>query len=401
MQSQQPHFDVVIVGGGLIGASQALCLAKRCPNLKIAVIEAFAASDKAQPSFDDRSIAIAHHSANYLKRLGLFQPYASYVSAIETVQVSDKGHFGKTHISAQEYQVEALGYVVEVKPFGLALHKQLAGENITLFCPNKVTAISQQQHANQLTLDDHSTFSAALIIVADGAQSAGRRLLNVEFTQQAYQQSAIIANIEVAGDHQQQAFERFTEHGPMALLPMSDHRYSLVWCAAPHEIESLIAADDTAFLSQLQQAFGYRAGRFCKVGMRAQYPLIKGQASQFISHRAVIIGNAAHAVHPIAGQGFNLGVRDIELLVEIIAQARATGQDIGDYAVLKQYQAQRKRDIGTVLCLTDSLVKLFSNSSRAFALGRSIGLSCLNHSSTLKKPLAKQLMGHTRQGFLS
>ena len=401
MQSQQPHFDVVIVGGGLIGASQALCLAKQCPDLKVAVIEAFAAGDKAQPSFDDRSIAIAHHSADYLNKLGLFQPYAPYVSAIETVQVSDRGHFGKTHISAQEYQVEALGYVVEVKPFGVALHHLFTSHNISLFCPNKVTAISQQQDTNQLTLDNGSTLSAALIIVADGAQSAGRRLLNVEFTQQAYQQSAIIANIEVSGGHQQQAFERFTEHGPMALLPMSDNRYSLVWCVAPHEVESLIAADDAAFLSQLQQAFGYRAGYFCKVGMRAHYPLIKGQASQFISHRAVIIGNAAHAVHPIAGQGFNLGVRDIELLVSILQQAQSENKDIGSYEVLKHYQAQRKHDIGTVLCLTDSLVKLFSNSSRAFALGRSIGLSCLNQSATLKKPLAKQLMGHTRQGFLS
>ncbi|MDP5214922.1 2-octaprenyl-6-methoxyphenyl hydroxylase [Pseudoalteromonas tunicata] len=393
------QFDVVILGGGLIGASQALCLAKSCPQLRIAVVEAFTANDSAQPSFDDRSIAIAHHSAKYLSKLGLFNQSAPYVETIASVQVSDRGHFGKTNISAAEYQVPALGYVAEVRPFGIMLHQQLVQQGITLFCPHTVSAIELSANVNILTLNDNQQLSAKLVIVADGAQSTSRAMLKIDFKPESYPQSAIIANIEVSGGHHQRAFERFTEHGPMALLPMSQNRYSLVWCVHPDAVADLMQASDDEFLAQLQKAFGYRAGHFIKVGVKAQYPLTKGQASQFIAHRTAIIGNAAHTVHPIAGQGFNLGVRDIQLLVDLIKTAHNQGLDIGTYPVLKHYQQQRQQDIGTVLCLTDSLVKLFSNSARFIALGRSIGLLSLELSKGLKKPLAKQLMGHTRQGL--
>jgi len=230
-------------------------------------------------------------------------------------------------------------------------------------------------------------------VIADGAHSQSRKLANIEFNTRAYQQAAIIANIEVAGGHHHHAFERFTEYGPMALLPMSNNRYSLVWCMEPEQVEHYMTLEDDAFLAALQKAFGYCGGSFSKVGMRASYPLVYGKAESLSSHRTVLIGNAGHAIHPIAGQGFNLGLRDVQLLCDM-----ANRSDLGDYAFTRYYSQTRSKDITTVMTLTDSLVRLFSNSSRLLALGRSIGLFSMDLFSSLKTPLAKQLMGQVKQG---
>ena len=391
------HFDVVIVGGGLVGATQALCLAKSCPQLNIAVVEAFEATQKNQPSFDDRSIAIAEQSAQYLKNFNLFHESFSYCEAIKTVHVTDKGHFGKATITAKEYQLDALGYVAEVKPLGHALHKLLdEAENITVFCPDQVMAHRFTQDLALIELKSGIKLSSALVVVADGGQSVSRDLLHIDFKKQAYEQSALIANIEVAGGHNNQAFERFTQFGPMALLPMSQNRYSLVWCQSPEKAQNALELTEREFISQLQTAFGFSAGRFSQVGMRACYSLALGRAERIVQHRVAVIGNAAHLVHPIAGQGFNLGLRDIQTLVTKIEQAHKNNQDIGCFEVLRAFELERKKDLDKVLMLTDGLVRLFSNSSRMLALTRSIGLVSMDLCSDLKQPLAKQLMGKVK-----
>jgi len=396
------QFDVVITGGGLVGATQALCLAKSCPQLNIAVVEAIEATEKNQPSFDDRSIAIAEQSALYLKRFNLFNENLSYCEAIKTVHVTDKGHFGKATITAQEYQLEALGYVAEVKPLGHALYKQLdETKNITVFCPDQVVAHSFTQDLALIELKSGKQLSSSLIIVADGGQSVSRDLLHIDFKKQAYEQSALIANIEVAGGHNNQAFERFTQFGPMALLPMSQNRYSLVWCQSPEKAQNSLNLPEKEFISQLQAAFGFSAGQFTQVGMRACYPLALGRAERIVQHRVAVIGNAAHLVHPIAGQGFNLGLRDIQTLVTKIEQAQNLNQDIGCFEVLRAFELERKKDLDTVLTLTDGLVRLFSNSSRMLALTRSIGLVSMDLCSDLKQPLAKKLMGKVKASLSS
>ncbi|WP_417699031.1 2-octaprenyl-6-methoxyphenyl hydroxylase [Pseudoalteromonas lipolytica] len=387
------QFDVVIIGGGLAGASCALGLKHSNKQLSIAVIEANEVSANYHPSFDDRSIALAQQSVQYLQFINAFDCQAQFAAAIEKVTVSDRGHFGKTHIDCHEYAQDALGYVVEVNPFGRSLHQQLTRTDVSLFCPDTVAKIEYQADAANVTLSSGEQLSAKLVVIADGANSSSRKLANIEFNTRPYQQGAIIANIEVAGGHHHHAFERFTEHGPMALLPMSNNRYSLVWCMEPEHIDAHMALSDDAFLAALQKSFGYRAGTFSKVGMRASYPLVYGKVDALSSHRTVLIGNAGHAIHPIAGQGFNLGLRDVQLLCDM-----AHRSDLGDYAFTRYYSQVRSQDIATVMTLTDSLVRLFSNSSRMLALGRSIGLFSMDLFSSLKTPLAKQLMGQVKQG---
>ena len=387
------QFDIVIIGGGMAGASCALGLKQSNKQLSIAVIEANEVSADYHPSFDDRSIALAQQSVQYLKSINAFDCQAPFAAAIKKVTVSDRGHFGKTHIDCQEYGHDALGYVVEVNPFGRSLHQQLTRTDVSLFCPDTVAKLEYQSDFANITLSSGEQLSAKLVVIADGAHSQSRKLANIEFNTRAYQQAAIIANIEVAGGHHNHAFERFTEHGPMALLPMSNNRYSLVWCMEPEQIEHTMALEDDAFLAALQKAFGYCGGSFSKVGMRASYPLVYGKAESLSSHRTVLIGNAGHAIHPIAGQGFNLGLRDVQLLCDM-----ANRDDLGDYAFTRYYSQTRSKDITTVMTLTDSLVRLFSNSSRLLALGRSIGLFSMDLFSSLKTPLAKQLMGQVKQG---
>ncbi len=387
------QFDVVIIGGGMAGASCALGLKQSNKQLSIAVIEANEVSADYHPSFDDRSIALAQQSVQYLKSINAFDCQAPFAAAIEKVTVSDRGHFGKTHIDCQEYGHDALGYVVEVNPFGRSLHQQLTRTDVSLFCPDTVAKLEYQSDCANITLSSGEQLNAKLVVIADGAHSQSRKLANIEFNTRAYQQAAIIANIEVAGGHHHHAFERFTEHGPMALLPMSNNRYSLVWCMEHEQIEHTMALEDDAFLAALQKAFGYCGGAFSKVGMRASYPLVYGKAESLSSHRTVLIGNAGHAIHPIAGQGFNLGLRDVQLLCDM-----ANRDDLGDYAFTRYYSQTRSKDITTVMTLTDSLVRLFSNSSRLLALGRSIGLFSMDLFSSLKTPLAKQLMGQVKQG---
>ena len=387
-------FDVVIVGGGLVGASCALGLKSAAPDLSIAVIEANKVSTDYHPSFDDRSIALAEQSVEYLKTINAFDTTASFAAAIEKVTVSDRGHFGKTHINCHDYQQQALGYVVEVNPFGRSLHQQLAKTDITFYCPDTLSELEYHSDYVALTLSSDQQLTAKLLVIADGANSPTRQLTNIDFATTPYQQAAIIANIEVAGGHNNHAYERFTEHGPMALLPMSNNRYSLVWCMEPEQIDEIMALDDAAFVNALQTAFGYRAGQFTKVGMRASYPLVYGRAESLTSHRTVLVGNAGHAIHPIAGQGFNLGLRDVQLLSALVAQV----PPLGDYQFTANYAKQRQHDINTVMTLTDALVRLFSNSSRLLAFGRSCGLLAMSLNNTLKTPLAKQFMGQVTQG---
>lgn len=389
------QFDVIVIGGGLAGASCALSIAKTNPSLTIAVVEANQVTGDYHPSFDDRSIALAQQSVEYLQQLNLFETNASYSAAIKKVSVSDRGHFGKTHINCDAFAKPSLGYVVEVNPFGRALYQRLAQTNIAVYCPDSVSAIKQSLNSNELTLQSGEQLSAKLLVIADGAQSPTRKLLGLGFYTQPYEQGAIIANVEVAGGHNNHAYERFTEHGPIALLPMSNNRYSLVWCMAKQRVEQCIALNDNEFLNALQSAFGYRAGQFTKVGARASYPLVYGQAESLTAHRTVVIGNAAHAIHPIAGQGFNLGLRDVQVLSQLIASSK---NELGSYAFNREYSHKRSSDIKTVMTLTDALVRLFSNSSRVLALGRSIGLFSMDLFPALKAPLAKQLMGQVKQG---
>src|SRR5690606_16002475 len=281
---------------------------------------------------------------------------------------------------------------LEVEHMGALLTDKLATKSgLTRFAPATISEITPQQQRQHLRLADGRELSCKLLVIAEGGLSASRALAGFSTAEKPYQQHAIIANLALAQAHQHSAWERFTEHGPIALLPLPGKRYSLVYTVADEDVQQLMQLDDAAFTEHIQQAFGYRAGVFSTAGKRACYPLSLRLSTDVVRHRVALLGNSLHSVHPIAGQGFNLAMRDIAELVTQITKAPA---DIGSYALLSRYQQARQHDIAIVSNATDALVRLFSNRSRTFALARNAGLLAMTLCDELKRPLAEQAMGY-------
>jgi 2-octaprenyl-6-methoxyphenol hydroxylase len=400
-------FDVIISGGGLSGALMALSLVPlRDENnqpLRIAIIEANAILTEATPSFDDRVLALSHGSAAYLKQVGAWQHLAKHAQAIQNIHISDRGHYGKARLYAQAHNVNALGYVAGMAAIGAALLKTLASQNnITWFSPDSIDNVCWQKQAVTVELASGSRLSAPLLLGCDGAQSVCRQAANIPTTTEDYQQWALIANVSTAKPHQNVAYERFTDTGPIAMLPLSaansaansTGRCSLVWTLTPELAKQMQALSDEEFTEKLTQAFGLWLGPVTKVGKRDVYPLKLVQAKEQVYHRVALMGNASHTIHPIAGQGFNLGLRDVVQMSKMIQDALKNKQDIGDFMLLNQYAQQRKQDHQQVIGLTDSLVTLFSNQLPPLVVGRNIGLKVLNYLTPLKKALVKKTMGY-------
>ncbi|NLJ93863.1 MAG: 2-octaprenyl-6-methoxyphenyl hydroxylase [Aeromonadales bacterium] len=392
------HYDVVINGGGMAGSVLALGLSQlrnaSGEELRIALIERTTPTFGQHPGFDARSIALAAHSRTLLEQLGLWSAFAPLVTPITHIQVSDQGHVGQLPMRAKDYNVDALGYVVELSSAGEALYRKLQQiKNITLYLGTEIVQFEQQLAQVEIQLSDHRALSATLLVAADGSQSIVSQQLNLARRQFDYQQSAIIANITTALPHQGAAFERFTSEGPVALLPMSEGRSSLVWCVGADRAQSLMTLDAAAFIKELQHAFGYRLGKITQVGARHHYPLLLDEVVRPWHHRVVLVGNAAHLLHPIAGQGFNLGLRDVAALIKQVNQALAQQQDIGAYGSLSGYREGRVADQHTIVTATTALTLVFSNSDPLLAVARNMGLMALAVCPLLKNKLAWRAMG--------
>jgi len=407
------HFDVIISGGGLSGALMALSLstlvtAQKTP-LKIAIVEANPVLTEPSGSFDERVLALSHGSAAYLADVGAWQYLADTAEPIKNIHISDRGHYGKARLYAEQQQVQALGYVAEMSCIGAALFKALAAKtNITWFTPDAISDIQWQTQQVNVALSSGTQLTAALLLACDGAQSACRKFANITTTSHDYHQSALIANVATTKHHNNIAYERFTATGPLAMLPLSAAasvqqssaqqnsagRCSLVWTLTPELAEKMRQLSDDEFAQQLSQAFGHWLGNITHVGKRVIYPLKLVQASEQVYHRMALIGNASHTIHPIAGQGFNLGLRDVSAMAEMIKNALAQQQDIGAFANLMPYGKARQQDQQQVINLTDSLVTLFSNQLPPLVVGRNIALKVLNYLPVLKNALVKKTMGY-------
>lgn len=401
LTTKHQDFDVVISGGGLSGCLMALSLCEltNADNqaLSIAIIETndITFSLGRSKSFDDRVLALSHGTAAYFEQLGIWQQLSVDAQGIEKIHISDRGHYGKARLSAKNYQVEALGYVIEMSLIGQALLNVLSNKNnITWFTPNSIKQINWQQRQVEIELGSGALLTAKLLLGCDGVNSPCRTFANIDVSQSSYGQCALITNVVTEIAHQNVAYERFTETGPIAMLPLSNNRCSLVWTLTPELAEKMQTLDDQAFKIALEQAFGVWLGAITKVGKRDVYPLKLVQAKSLVYHRMALVGNASHTIHPIAGQGFNLGVRDVQQLTKLIATAISNGKDIGNFTLLNTYQQQRSKDQKQVIALTDSLVTLFSNQLPALVLGRNIGLKVLNYFSPLKKALVNKTMGY-------
>jgi 2-octaprenyl-6-methoxyphenol hydroxylase len=323
--------------------------------------------------------------------MGLWSHLAPHSTAIKDIHISDRGHFGATRLSAEAENVPALGQVILARAMGQVLNQAIAEhETIDIICPSTVTALKNQDNAVELTLDNERPLTAKLIVAADGANSTIRKLLGLSVTEQTYQQTAITANINTERPHLNSAYERFTEHGPIALLPMPDQRCSLIWTVKSGNEIAINELDDKAFLKKLQSEFGYRLGKFTQIGKRGHFPLKLTQTDQPIQNRIVFVGNAAHNLHPIAGQGFNLGLRDVIALADVLVNEV---NDCGNAQLLHEYQNWQQNDQDSVIKATDILVRLFSNDNSILGHGRSAGLIMIDLFPPAKHWLVQKSMG--------
>lgn len=292
--------QLAIIGGGLVGASLALALQEtaRQRGWRIALIEPFAPGSEYQPSYDARSTALSYGSRLIYERMGVWQSIAQRAEPIQQIHVSDRGRFGATRLQAIEEGVPALGYVVENAWIGHCLWQALDQDVIEWRCPAEVVAMQRLEDGYHLTLSDETSIDCELAVLADGGRSGLREQLGIGVSIKPYGQSALIANVSPLEAHRGQAFERFTDDGPMALLPLSDNRCALVWTRAEADAERLLRSSEASFLSELQQAFGYRLGVLQQVGARHLYSLSLVEAQEQVRPHLVVLGNAAHSLHP-------------------------------------------------------------------------------------------------------
>lgn len=388
-------FDLVIVGGGMVGTSLALALQDQ--GLRIALIEVQVPNVDALPSYDDRAIALAYGSRRIFEAIGVWPALQGLTEPIHTIHVSDRGHFGKTRLSAADEGVPALGHVVTARDLGRVLLDRLQdADDVEVIAPARVVSFVDNGGDVAIELEQQGVMTAlrtSLMVAADGGKSTIREQLDVPVRRWTYDQSAVVANISPSRPHANVAYERFTDSGPVALLPMTGQRCALVWTVASDDVDMTLALDDEAFLAAFQERFGYRLGRFTRVGRRSAYPLSLLRVLESVRGRVAIIGNAAHTLHPIAGQGFNLGIRDVAALAEVIVDARRDGEDIGGSSAMSRYEAWRRDEQRDVAIATDGLARLFSNPLKALRLGRNLGLLAMECLPGAKHPLARAAMG--------
>ena len=390
MNEQQ--YDLIIVGGGMVGATLAIALSGH--GLKLALVEAAEPRVEAVPNYDDRAIALAYGAQRIFQALGLWPELARRAAPIRHIHVSEQGGFGIAHLDAEEEAVPALGQVITARDLGEVLLARLARlDDLDLIAPARVRWAAVADDLARVGLDDERQLTAPLLVAADGGDSFIRDHLGFVVERRAYHQSALVANVTPGRPHGDTAYERFTAQGPLALLPMPGDRCGLVWTLADENLDQHLALDDDSFLARLQAAFGWRLGRFQKVGRRAGYPLQQLLVPETVKPRVAVIGNAAHTLHPVAGQGFNLGIRDLAVLAEVVLDAHRAGQDPGSEAVLDRYRQWRQQDQQRVARLTDGLVRLFSNRWPPLRLGRNLGLLGLELCPPARHRIARTAMG--------
>ncbi len=389
------NYDILIVGGGMVGASLARAI--RGLGLKTGIIEAYPYNSETQPSYDDRAIALAWGSRLILEGMGTWNRLQPKVEPILDVHISDRGHYGFSRLNHKQEGVEALGYVATGHALGETLLQGVGDlADIELICPARLNHfIIRSDHA-EVHIDrggETQRLKTKLLIGADGVESIVRKKSGIELVEKPYDQTAIIANITPGKPHNNMAYERFTDSGPLAMLPMTGGRCSLVWTAWDHEVDEIMSLSDEEFLAHLQLRFGFRLGRLQHTGQRSAYPLKLRQAKEQYRSRLVLIGNAAHAVHPVTGQGYNLGIRDVSALAEVLAGAAKEGGDPGQISVLKAYADWRQQDHDRVLQITDTLARVFANPLKSVTVARDLGLIGLDLIPSLKHFAARQFMG--------
>lgn len=402
------RYDIVIVGGGMVGASLAASLSCRFREnpLSILIIERFplntgAAAANYQPSFDARATALSFGSRQVYAGMGVWQAIAEHVTPIRNIHVSDRGRFGSVWMDSASEDLPSLGYVADNQWLGSVLQRAISADNaITFACPATVVDVSVAAQGALVSFaekDATTEVVAELLVIADGAQSAMRDKLGIAAQQTDYRHAAIVCNVQTQKPHRYVAYERFTDHGPLAFLPLGESAdsclSSLVWTRSPEDANQLVAASHDEFNTALQQQFGYRLGRIERSGERFSYPLRLVQAQEQVRPHIIVIGNAAHSLHPVAGQGFNLALRAVQNLVEHLYAATAAGCSIGAIDMLHRYLRTQRGDQRNTVTFSHLAATAFVNDGFAIGVGRDLGLLGLDLLPPLKSRLVHQAAG--------
>jgi 2-octaprenyl-6-methoxyphenol hydroxylase len=390
------QYDVLISGGGLVGGSLAMALNNS--GLKVGLIELQTAEQKQHAPAGERVLAISQGSQQLLSQSGLWKTITDASTPIKTIQISDRGFLGKTRLSTKNEAIEALGYVLEARQLDLALVNQLEQSSIDVICPAKMIQLDNNNPASVTVTIEHENghqqiIHTRLLVAADGGSSTIRQQLGIHARQIDYDQSAVITRVNAQIPADGIAYERFTDSGPLAFLPMGWRNYSVVWTLQPDQARQMMALSEQDFLHHLQQAFGYRLGRLTLIAKRHAFPLQLSHSNTMIAKRVALVGNAAHQLHPVAGQGFNLGLRDADCLAGLINQLASSDDDPGSDTLLNDYANARKADHQRVINFTNSLIWLFSSDWALLGHARSLGLMTLDRIPWLKRKLTKAAMG--------
>ncbi len=390
-------FDVAIAGGGFVGITCALALARG--GVRAALIDS---GPEGGDGKAPRPIALAEGSRRIFESLGVWEDIAAGATPIRHIHVSDRGRFGFTRLDARDYGVDALGYVSEAGIIAGGLQRALDEcSGVALIQPARVRHADFSPDCVTVESDGEDgvrALEARLLAAADGGRSLLRRLGGIAARQRDWRQSAITASVKTRFDPGNVAYERFTASGPLALLPMGRRRFGLVW-TLPHErADALMALDDEAFLAALGESFGTRLGAFTETGPRTRHRLHSVHSRVSVRPRLALVGNAANHLHPVAGQGLNLGLRDAAALAEVVVDAVRDGEDPGAMTTLERYAVWRRRDQWATSRFTDGVVRLFSNDSLPLALLRDAGLVGLDSFGFLKRTLARHAMGLAGRG---
>jgi 2-octaprenyl-6-methoxyphenol hydroxylase len=395
MSAMSDRFDIVIVGGGLVGSSLAIAL-EGC-GFRVALIEAAMPKVADPPSYDERNLALARASINALEAIGVWAHTNGQAAPIKRIQVSRRGDFGVVHLDAAELGLPAFGAVLPARELGNALlHRLDACATLTRIAPAQVIALAAGVDEVEVTLragDRERCLSTRLLVGADGTESFVRQHFGIGTQRVDYAQSAFVTTLTTDRALDGAAYERFTDSGPVALLPLAQHRAGLVLSVPAADTERVAGLDDAAFVELVHARLGYRAGRLSRPGQRKPYPLTRVLADALTASRCVLVGNAAQTVHPLGAQGFNLGLRDALTLSELLADARRKGSDPGGRELLAAHVARRSSDRAATTAFSDDLVRLMGQDFLPLRVLRSLGFAALDRLPPLKRRMALRGMG--------
>ncbi len=392
-------FDILIIGGGLVGASLACALANRPIN--IGIIESHPLGTARGI---DWSLGLSLPSVRILQALELWPALKTYATPIEQVHISNAGQFGTARFSAQDYHVNALGYVIPAQTLLRVVQEQSLASNVHWYCPAELQALEPSpqgysvrvqvppRHLEELATTGDMQLTTRLLVAADGSDSWVRRCLNIPVKIQDYSQVALIARADLARSHQQIAYERFNQNGSIAALPLSGNRSGIIWVLDAAQANRVAGLNALDFSQELQAALGGRLGRLLRVERQGTLPIKTVAAEQQIQNHLVLLGNAAHMLHPVAAQGFNLGLADMFCLAKTLIQATQQGTEIGAPAVLQAYLRKRRRKQKIAQGFTSGLVKVFSPQTFPLPHLRGLGLYGLDNAAWLKRALVRHIL---------